>query len=307
MAPSTSAFVNPTFNLSTTFSGNTLRTAPKTSRAVQQYNGVKSRRCNTVAVAAPLVPNAGYELDIEVPDLSNVLTMKDFWNSADESKLNTQYSSDAKIDFLEKCTLEEVKNVCIQYRYYIYTYPDNLTYLVRKLPYGELKSLLGEILAEELGSGEMSGAHIVWYDRFLFSIGVTQEELDTSIYSENRRILDQIGARCETLSYASITGMIGMGGECLCQIYLTNMFKHLKQNPHLLALGDKVDWLFWTYHTGEEDIKHRFLVRDAIDKSMNTTKAVQDLTEGYHWGKIAWDRFWTNSYKETSVFTSESS
>lgn len=228
--------------------------------------------------------------------------MEDFWHQADESKLNAQYASDDKIKFLQSASGEEVRNICIQYRYFVRNYPDNLSSLVGKLPYGELKSLLSQILAEELGSGNEKDGHIVWYDRFLRSIGVTDEELATSLYPENKEILEEIADRCANKSYEHVIGLAGMGGECLCQIYLTNMYKYLVNNPYIRSIKHKIDWKFWTYHIGEDDILHRQLVRQAINNMMMNPRSIKDLSEGYDWGKKIWDEFWTNNYKETGLF-----
>lgn len=229
-------------------------------------------------------------------------TMDEFWRQADESKLNAQYESDTKIAFLQTASAEEVKKICTQYRYFVHNYPDNLSSLVGKLPYGELKSLLSQILAEELGSGQEKDAHIVWYDRFLRSIGVSDEELATSLYPENGEILDEIANRCANRPFEHVIGLAGMGGECLCQIYLTNMYKYLVENPYIKSIKDTVDWHFWTYHIGEEDILHRQLVRQAINRMVKNPNSVNELAEGYDWGKHIWDEFWTNNYKETRAF-----
>lgn len=253
-------------------------------------------------VASPARPLPGHDAveGIRTDTAATVTTMAEFWNLADESKLNAQYSSDEKIAFLEHASAADIRKICIQYRYFVVNYPNNLATLVGRLPYGELKSILAEILAEELGSGEQDGAHIVWYDRFLRSIGVTEEELENSLYKENAAILDEIAARCSARSFEHVVGVCGMGGECLCQIYLTNMHKYLVRNAFIRD-SPGIDWHFWTYHIGEADIEHRRIVRRAIDRMMMSADSVRDLSEGYDWGKRIWDEFWTNNYKETGV------
>lgn len=227
--------------------------------------------------------------------------MEEFWKLADESKLNAQYSSDKKLEFLKHASAKDVRKICVQYRYFVDNYPNNLSLLVSKLPYGPLKSLLAQILAEELGSGKSEDAHIVWYDRFLKSIGVSDEELKTSLYPENKALLEDIRDRCENKSFEYVIGLCGMGGECLCQIYLTNMHKYLIQNEFIKEVNDQIDWKFWIFHIGEEDVAHRQLVRKAINKMILSPKSIADLSAGYTWAKKTWDDFWTNNYKETAV------
>lgn len=229
------------------------------------------------------------------------LTMEKFWDYANETKTATQYESDRKISFLEEASIEEIKNVCLQYRYFVAEYPKFLCWLVAKLPYGELKSLMGEILAEELGSGKERNAHIVWYDNFLRSLEISDEGLKNGMYPENQEILDQIERCCHERGHEYIVGMVGMGGECLCQIYLTSMHNYLSKNKAVVGMMKKIDWTFWTYHIGEEDIKHREMVRKAISNAVVSKDGVRELFAGYASGKSTWDCFWDNNYKETRV------
>jgi Iron-containing redox enzyme len=229
--------------------------------------------------------------------------MDKFWEMADESKLNTQYTTDAKLNSLREASHDSIKKICIQYRYFVHPYPDLLSVLLSKIPYGPLKSLLAEILSEELGSGNSSGAHIVWYDRFLKSIGVTDAELKGSLYPANDLILNSIRDMVHQKSYAFNVGLIGMGGECLCQIYLTNMHQNLVQNKWIKQRSADIDWQFWNFHIGEADVAHRILVRQAITKMPLEATEIQDLVEGYKVGKATWDEFWTNNYQDTEIET----
>lgn len=227
--------------------------------------------------------------------------MEEFWRQADESKLNAQYSSDSKLEFLKQASLRDVRKICLQYRYFVHNYPNNLSELVGKLPYGKLKSLLAQILAEELGSGQEREAHIVWYDRFLQSIGVEPSEFADGLYEENGKLLKEIERLCREKSFEFAIGLVGMGGECLCQIYLTNMHKYLRENAFLDEISAQINWDFWTFHVGEEDVAHRLLVRKAIGDMALDARGVEELTDGYMWGKSSWDEFWTNNYKETRM------
>lgn len=228
-------------------------------------------------------------------------TMEKFWKLADESKVTSQYEADGNIQFLMNASLDDVKAVCLQYRYFVERYPDNLALLMSRMPNYQLKCLLAEIHAEELGSGRLESAHIVWYDNFLLSLGITKEELASSIYKENDDILNDIAFRCANRSVEHGIGLIGMGGECLCQIYLTVMHKFLMENEHIKAMDSHIDWTFWTYHIGEEDIEHRRLVRECIDSLGLGKKEIGELAEGYKRGKSTWDDFWGNNYKNTAA------
>lgn len=232
---------------------------------------------------------------------SPVRTMGQFWNLADESKAVSQYEADSHIQFLACAPLEDVKAVCLQYRYFVERYPDNLAKLLSRMENDQLKCLLAEIFAEELGSGQIRNAHIMWYDNFLLSLGISKKDLPNSIYPENDAILCDIARRCSDMSIQHSIGLVGMGGECLCQIYLTVMHKFLMKNPSIQTIKDQVDWTFWTYHIGEEDIEHRKLVRACIDNLRLTGTEIGELADGYIRGKNTWDEFWSNNYKNTSL------
>lgn len=139
----------------------------------------------------------------------------------------------------------------------------------------------------------------MWYDRFLRSIGVTDDELENGIYDENEEILSEIEYRCLTKRFEHLVGLVGMSGECLCQIYLTVMYDNLRENPVMKEMSDKVDWEFWNYHVGEEDIEHRRLVRECINEMVMGEHGVKELAVGYNFGKGIWDRFWSNNFMNT--------
>lgn len=234
-----------------------------------------------------------------------IKTMDQFWQLADDSKLVSQYDADEKIAFLKFASVEEVRRICLQYRYFVLRYPDNLALVISKMPKGELKSLLCDILSEEMGMGDVKESHSTWYDSFLRSLGVSENDLKESLYTENKIILDETTRRCRDESFAHCIGMVGMGGECLCQIYLSQMYKNLRQNSEVRKIEDRVDWLFWDFHSGDDDIEHRMQMRDRIGALVMNEKGVEDLTDGYIYAKKSWDKLWENNYMKTRFSRNE--
>ncbi len=89
-----------------------------------------------------------------------------------------------------------------------------------------------------------------------------------------------------------------MGGECLCQVYLTAMHKYITLNPYMQNNKETIDWGFWNIHIGEEDIRHRLMVKNAINEIITAQpNHLQDLATGYQKAKSNWDEFWGNNYK----------
>lgn len=117
----------------------------------------------------------------------------------------------------------------------------------------------------------------------------------------NEHILKGLTRDLSSNPVAYGVGLRGMGGECLCQTYLSEMFEHLKRNPHLRAHEADIDWEFWTIHTGEEDIVHGELTRAAIDHYLGEdTRVLPELAKGYTRSISAWNLFWQNILDETT-------
>lgn len=227
-----------------------------------------------------------------------MITRDDFWIIADDTRLETEYLVDEKLHYLQVASLDTLQNICLQYRYFIKEYPDNLSVLVSKLPYGKMKSLLAQILAEELGEGDHRLTHLRLFDDFLLSINIGEDVLESSINQENNILLNEIKQLTLNKSAAYTIGLCGMGGECLCQIYLTNMYKNLIKNPYIKDNKKIIDWEFWNIHVGDTDVTHRKLVRQGINEIADADPScVSDLAAGYQKAKNNWDTFWGNVYK----------
>ena len=223
-----------------------------------------------------------------------VTTREQFWNFAEQAKQTTEVLAAQRMRVLDHLPPEALREVCIQYRFFTIDYIADLALLVAKLPFGRLRSLLGWILSEELGEGDADKAHPAVYDRFLASIGVEYEALQRPL-DANRRILQGLTRDLSDHPPAFGVGLRGMGGECLCQTYLSVMFEHMRENPYIRANASDIDWEFWTIHTGEEDIVHGELTRAAIDEYIREDPAVLPaLAKGYERSIAAWNLFWQN-------------
>ena len=220
-----------------------------------------------------------------------------FWQFADEAKEATEALAEQRMKALANMPIEAVRQVCMQYRFFTIDYIRDLSLLLAKLPFGGLRSLLSQILAEELGEGDENRAHPAIYDRFLLSIGVDAAQLEKCLPA-NREILDELTEELSGSSPAFGVGLRGMGGECLCQTYLAVMFEHLREHPYMREHADRIDWEFWTIHTGEVDIVHGELTRKAIDDYIrHEPDALPELARGYDRSIGAWNRFWQNIFE----------
>jgi hypothetical protein len=216
---------------------------------------------------------------------------------ADQTRLETEFLIDEKLQYLQSAPLEVIQQICLQYRYFTKNYPDTLGVLVSKIPYGNFKCLMAEILAEELGNGQLENAHLKMWDDFLLSIGVSQDELDNSAIPDNMALLEDLLELTKNESTLYAVGLRGMGGECLCQVYLSAMHKYMLKNPYFQKNQSDINWTFWDIHVGEADIIHNQLVRQAINNMVDAEpESVDELTAGYQKAKESWGVYWNNIY-----------
>jgi hypothetical protein len=221
-----------------------------------------------------------------------------FWQFATDAKSATESLAEQRMRALPHLSVDALLRFCTQYRFFTIQYISDLALLVAKLPFGGLRSLLSRILAEELGDGDPHRAHPESYDRFLASIGVPREMLHAPI-PENRAILTELTDEMIERPAAFGVGLRGMGGECLCQTYLSVMFEHLQMHRYVREHADRIDWEFWTIHAGEEDILHGELTRKAIDDYLcESPDVLADLALGYERSITAWNRFWHNIFED---------
>ncbi|GEM_PF-6135702 len=225
------------------------------------------------------------------------MTPEQFWEMADSIRTKEEYLVDEKLRYLESAPIEHLRDVFIQYRFFTIYYIGDLALLVHKVPFGKLRSVLGEILNDELGLGDWKEAHPKIYDNFLVSIGIDAGTLDGAARSENIRLLEELRQLMLTSSYPYAVGLRGMGGECLCQVQLEAMHNNFIKNPYVKDKLPKIDMAFWDIHAGEEDIHHREMMRDSLTEMMREwPEAVDEMASGYLKAKRNFDMFWDNIF-----------
>jgi hypothetical protein len=231
--------------------------------------------------------------------------MREFWMLADTARTETEYRADTKLRQLADAPLPTLQRIFVQYRYFTIFYITDLALLVARLPFGRLRSLLADFLNDELGNGDNQGAHERLYDDFLLSIGVRADQLDESPNKSNLMLLRDLQKRVETSPLAYAVGLRGMGGECLCQVYLSAMHSHFKSNTEIRSRHARLAWKFWDIHTGEVDIAHREKLKAAIQTFVTEEpEHLPDLVHGYKDAKRIFDTFWDNIYADNLAHSS---
>ncbi len=225
------------------------------------------------------------------------MTPEQFWQQADHVKRMTMDKAEAWMEPLRAAPLETVRKVMLQYRVFTTHYIDDLALLVSRLPLGDLRSFLGQVLSEELGEGSHARSHPYLYDTFLDSLGVEGFADPACELSANRTLLRELTGELAMRSVGFGVGLRGMGGECLCQTYLVQLWESFRDNPHVRELAPAIDWRFWEIHTGEVDTAHVVATRKLIDDYVHEhPDQIPDLARGYERSIGAWDSFWENVF-----------
>ncbi|WP_375414271.1 iron-containing redox enzyme family protein [uncultured Bradyrhizobium sp.] len=223
-----------------------------------------------------------------------------FWSAADRVQEETLAQANAMFSTLRTADPETLRELLIQYRYFTVYYITDLALLIAGMEDGPMRSFLADILYDELGCGKSNGAHPALYDKFLSSIGVDDRDLNSEALATNVALLDEARRRLVDPVNGSNygIGLRGMGGECVCQVYIAQLHAHLIDNPFIREHKDKIDWRFWDLHVGEHDIEHREKTRALINTEVVARggTGLEKLGLGYEYSMESWRQFWINIF-----------
>lgn len=223
------------------------------------------------------------------------MTREEFWQMADDTRLAAEYNAGGDLAWVATATQRQLQQIFLEYRIFTDHYADDLALLVARTPRGELKTLLSELVYEELGSGDANQSHIEMLERFVSSLGVESFDEPTDprnveLLGEMRRLLTD-----EPVIYG--IALRGMGGECVCQVYLTELHRQLRKNPYCRDHEAEIDWEFWDVHAGEPDLEHNRMVKRGIDQFLDEhPESLPILVAGYHRSKSMLLEFFGNIY-----------
>jgi hypothetical protein len=227
-----------------------------------------------------------------------------FWARAELSKLAARFAVAKEMTALPRLPIEALRAVALQYRYFTQAFATDLALLVVRCPEGRLRSLLGQLVNEELGAGDPAASHLALYDRFLEDIGALDpraraEQRSAHIHPRVRELLADLRDRTRHRSAFYAIGLRGMGGECVCGVYFSVMHVQLCKHPFIVEHAARIDWRFWDIHAGHADAEHNQLVRAAVAELLldgNPPEAVSEVAAGFDHGTAAWEEFWATVY-----------
>lgn len=231
------------------------------------------------------------------------MKLEDLWQETERQRLETRFAVAKELEILRYIPTRALRQIVLQYRYYTAAFADDLGFVVGRCLPSKLKSLLAEILHEELGCGDPARSHLAMYDRFLASIGCCglARPGGAGAHPDVRELLGDLRRRTLEESPLFAVGLRGMGGECVCGVYFIEMYKHLQGHPLVVSRGAGIDWEFWDLHGGAADIEHDTRTRDAIRALLGDTpdpRDVEEIARGYRHGVAAWERFWRALYDD---------
>lgn len=226
-------------------------------------------------------------------------TLEEFWKLAEAAQSTASHLANERIRAIEDMGIEDLRALLLHYRWYTSFFPGDLGILICKLPPSSLRSLLGELLNEELGNGDCSRTHLELYDRFLESIGVRLDAVRDSVHPLSLALLEANRSRLLMSHYMFGVGLRGMGGECLCQVYLEAVNYYLRRNKSLERHERQIDWTFWDLHSGDSDREHREQTRDCIAR-LARPEDLANLSLGYLEAEQGWKAMWEIAFSARS-------
>lgn len=233
----------------------------------------------------------------------NSAPVDDFWKMADDLQERALQSAGSLFSLAEDAEPDELISLLVQYRFFTIYYTTDLAILVARLKDGALRSFIAELLFDELGQGDPLKAHPRLYDDFLRSIGGRGQELDSLALGANIKLLDAVRRNLSDSNTSATygVGLRGMGGECVCQIYLARLYEHVIKNPYIQQRKSEIDWRFWDLHVGPHDVEHRIKTRAIIHAEIvaRGPEALVELERGYQESMASWVAFWTNVMDST--------
>jgi hypothetical protein len=222
-------------------------------------------------------------------------TMEKFWELTSAARSTTKHLLDKDVQSLGHASIERLRSILIQYRWFTSYFSGDIAILVYKLPPSSLRSLFAGFLNEELGMGDPAQTHPAMYDRFLVGLGVKPEELESNIHPTNLGLLVDFRAKLLEGNYMYGVGLRGMGAECLCQVYLEAVHHHLIKNPAIIERKKDLDWTFWDIHASEADQMHGDMTREYITR-LASAETIPSLAAGYIEAEKMFMEFWSNAY-----------
>jgi hypothetical protein len=232
----------------------------------------------------------------------NRVTSEEFWRVADELQRATLSEATELFSCVPSLSPEELRSVLIQYRYFTVYYIPDLSLLITRMKNEVLRSFLADILWDELGRGNSALAHPRLYDDFMKSIGASDYHIQSSALTSNIALLDD--ARRQLVSpynrWEFGVGLRGMGGECVCQVYIARLYEQLIKNPFIATHNRDIDWRFWSLHVGDHDIQHGHATRAVIDREVVQLggSGLLALGTGFGYSMKSWRLFWRNIFQE---------
>ena len=213
-----------------------------------------------------------------------------FWAAVAAQRRRSAQQADERFRALSDCAEETLRDVWRQYRRFTQCYIDDLAVLVSRTPSGALRTLLGEILFDELGRGDAANDHVTLYDRFLHTAGAGAV---TDVPEATARVLAGLRHATSSRPIEFAIGVRGLGGECECSMYLATMHRHFRAHPAVRERERAIDWTFWDVHLGELDSEHLRRLHASVAQIVDLSpEGSRLIAQGFEYAHSCWTLFW---------------
>ncbi len=219
---------------------------------------------------------------------------KEFWDWVEATKQDAEENMPKEFSWLSEVSETGMQQAAIQFHSFIWFYTYDLAKIIGKLPHSPLRTLVAEILSEELGDGDFSRSHLHLWEKFVYSLGVDHnKDIKSLVHKDVFNIVNAQSDRIGEVSLHQALGLRGIIGECVCETYLKSLHINLVKNPLWAEKGEEINTLFWHIHLDGGDEEHNQMVIDGVsDYAKDDPVILQEIADGYIEAMEIWKIYW---------------
>lgn len=181
-----------------------------------------------------------------------------------------------------------------QYHYFCFHFVKTLEGLLYRTPIDQLdmRIELAKTLYSELGSGSPDRVHIRRLQRFAYSIGLHDWDLEeTEPISEVASYLDTLHRLFFDVDY-----LLALGAELGVETTATSEFRYFYPGLQKYGIFPREDLEFFELHLREE-AQHSDWLLQAVQHTVKTCQDLDQVSRGAWEAADAWNIFWDGMYR----------
>lgn len=218
----------------------------------------------------------------------------EFWEWVEATKKEAEVNMPKKFEWLSHASEAGIQRAITQFYPFIWHYTYDLSEIVGRLPHSPLRTLVAQILSEELGDGNYAFCHLEMWRSFIYSMGVNKDvDVDSLIDPKVLKIISEQSNIIRNVNVDEALGLRGIIGECVCETYLKALHTNIIKNPAWHKYGNKIDNTFWDIHLNGGDEHHNQLIIQGVSNYVAGDESkLKDIEKGYIAAMDIWQRYW---------------